>query len=468
MANTAIERAQAAKAALAKPAVNANGVVPDMAPTIRKGEDSMSSRPFRMLNMLGLLSGAVRPKDAVIESGMLAAFRKGLEETNSLINTASTSSFMYPGQASFLPDAAAYHKSTQEILEASSAGVADADPDHMDWIRRKINKSYDPQHQKTAMSYLTDTIGGSLVAPPVQGEVIPLMRNQSAVDRAGGRMVPLPPQGKWVAPRITGPSTGYWVGENTTITESNPTTGSVEMQAKKLAVLIRLPNELFKYASGSTDAMLREDMSKTLALGFDYACLYGAGSGNQPRGLASYTGSNEVIDYAATTTPTPSGVDTNGNTLMPQDGYRMAGYIEDRNFDLNGFKWIMRPRMWSAIASFRADAVTTGDQAGLFVQALTRMLADPIKSKWCDYEVVRSSQIPNNLTKGGGTGLTQAWGGCWGEMLLGMYGALEFQTTNQGSDLLALDQTMVRAILHADSVPRYPGAFIQYSSLIMG
>ena len=162
------------------------------------------------------------------------------------------------------------------------------------------------------------------------------------------------------------------------------------------------------------------------------------------------------------------GIGANGNTLQPQDGYRMAGYIEDRNFDLNSFKWIMRPRMWSAIASFRADAVTTGDQAGLFVQALTRLLADPIKSKWCDYEVVRSSQLPNNLTKSGGSGLTQIWGGNWNEMLLGMYGAIEFLTSNMGDTSVAYDQTLVRALLHADSVPRFPGAFIQYTSLIMG
>ncbi len=471
MAETALERAKNAKAALARPTQHGAAVVADNAPAIRKGEDALSSRPFRLINLLGAQAGQIPRENAKLELDLIGAFRKGLEETRMMPQGDTAGSMLYPGSRELLPDVVAYHKSTSDLLEACSAAMSD--PDEMTWTAKRldkimIQKGYEPRYEKTAMSYLTDTIGGSLVAPPTQGELIPLMRNQSAVDRAGGRMVPLPPQGKWVAPRQTGPSTGYWIGENTDITESNPTTGSVTMQAKKLAALIRVPNELFKYASGATDTLLREDMSKTLALGFDYAVLYGTGSGNQPRGLSSYTAANEVLDYAATTTPTPAGIGTNGNTLEPQDGYRMAGYIEDRNFDLAGFKWIMRPRMWSAIASFRADAVTTGDQAGLFVQALTRMLADPIKSKWCDYEVIRSSQIPNTLTKAGGSGLTQVWGGVWSEMLLGLYGAVEFLASNMGDTSLIRDQTLIRAILHADSVPRYSGAFCQYTELVMG
>jgi HK97 family phage major capsid protein len=470
MADTALERAQKAKAALSKP-TPASTLIVNGAPAIRKGEDTMSSRPFRLVNLLGAQAGQILPENAQLEINLVSGFKKALEDTHMMPNAYSPNSLLYPGSRELLPDVAAYHKATGDILEACTASMAD--PDETLWTAKRldkimIQKGYEPRYEKTAQSYLSDNLGGSLVAPPVQGEVIPLMRNQSAVDRAGGRMVPLPPQGKWVAPRQTGPSTGYWIGENTDITESNVTTGSVSMQAKKLAALIRVPNELFKYASGATDTLLREDMAKTLALGYDYAVLYGAGGGNQPRGLASYTGTNEVLDYAATTTPAPAGIDTNGNTLQPQDGYRMAGYIEDRNFDLNSYKWIMRPRMWSAIASFRSDSVTTGDQAGVFVQALTRMLADPIKSKWCDYEVVRSSQLPNNLTKAGGTGLTQIWGGIWSELLLGMYGAIEFLASNMGDTSLIRDQTLIRAILHCDSVPRYSGAFVQYSSLIMG
>ena len=471
MANPALERAKAQKVEAGKPVRPGSEVAPTHAPAVRKGEDAFSSRPFSMLRMLGVAAKKIKPEAAKIELDLISDFHKALEETGSMPETDTTESILYPGSRPCLPYAAAYHKATTALLAASGAAFAKSDPDEMEWIGDQIGgrfrKSYEPAFLKTAMSYLTDLTGGALVAPPEMGELIPLMRNQSAVDRAGARMVPLPPQGKWVAPRIASASTGYWIGENTAISESNPTTGQVEMMAKKLGVLIRIPNELFKYASVSADAMLREDMAKTLALGYDFACLYGT-SGAQPKGLLYFSGSDEVIDYA-TTSPTPGGVATDGNTVRPEDGYKMAAQVEDRNFDIeNGFKWIMRPRLWGTVASFRSSsgAVTTADQLGLFVQDLTRALGAGAPANWCGYPVVRSSQVRNTLTKGSGTGLSEVWGGVWREFLQGMYGAVEFATATQGDTMFAQDQTLVRGILHCDSVPRYPGAFTRYKEVL--
>lgn len=463
---TALERRANA---LSKPATDANAVAPGHAPAARRGEDSMSSRPFSILKMCGLVSKAIEPEFAKTELALTTAFKKALEETNCRPEKAGAGSWFYPGSRPLLPYAAAYHKATTDILEAAGAGMMQADPDEMSWIGAKLaaqshrnqrfDKSYEPMHTKSAMSYLYDNIGGTLVAPPEMGELIPLMRNQSAVDRAGARMVPLPPQGKWIAPRVTGPSTGYWIGENTTITQSNPTTGQVEMMAKKLGVLVLVPNELFKYASVAADAMLREDMAKTLSLGYDFACLYGT-SGSQPKGLVYYTDTNEVLFYTA------SQLGTNGNTLQPQDGYIMSATIEDRNFDLKNWKWIMRPLMWGYTASLRASVLTTGDQLGLFVQDLTRTLGAGAPPQWTGYPVVRSSQVRNTLTKGSANNLTEVWGGAWNEFLCGLYGAVEFATATQGDTMFANDQTTIRGILHADSCPRYPGAFAVCQSLI--
>lgn len=457
-----LNRANAAK----KPA--ANNVVSDNVPAIRKGEDSMSSRPFSMLRFFGAIGGQIERDQAKVELELTGNFKKALEETRQIPAKAGAGSQFLLGARDYLAYDVADHKATRDLYEATSTVRKSADPDQMLWEadrldRALVAKGYEPRFMKTAMSYLTDTTGGTLVAPPEMGELIPLMRNQSAVDRAGARSVPLPPQGKWVAPRMTGPSTGYWIGENTNITESNPTTGQVEMMAKKLAVLVRVPNELFKYASVSADAMLRTDIAKTLALGYDYACLYGT-SGAQPKGLVYYDSSNEVLTHVAST------VGADGNTLNPQDGYLMSAAIEDRNFDLNGWKWIMRPKMWGKIASFRSSsgAVTTADQLGLFVQDLTRKLGDGAPAQWCGYPVVRSSQLPNNLTKGSsGATLTEIWGGVWSEFLQGIYGAVEFASNPMGEATFTQDQTLIRGIMHCDSVPRYPGAFSRCTSLII-
>ena len=452
---------------LRKPRKDAEGVVP----SVRKGEDSMSSRPFSLLRLIGARSGILDADHAKAETDLIGRFNKALDETGAKASNTVAGSFFYPGQLSLLKDDAADHPATRELLQSAVSGPR-ADPDEVAWLAERtgrVQKGYGPQYVKTAMSYLTDTIGGALVPPPEMGELIPLMRNKSALDRAGARQVPLPPNGKWVAPRVTGPSTGYWIGENTAPTESNPTTGQVTMQAKKLAVLVRVPNELFKFTSAGADALLRDDVTKTLALGFDYAGLYGAGGGGQPKGIINYTDSNEALDYAGST-PTPTGVATNGNTLNPEDGYRMASAIADRNFDADGtaFKWIMRPKMWGAIASRRGDAVAAGDGAGVFVQSLTRILGDAVGKEWCGHEVVQSSQVRNNQTKGSGTGLTEVFGGVFGEFLMGLYGAIEFASNPMGDTSFQQDQTLIRGILHGDCVPRYPGAFVYYKQLVIG
>jgi hypothetical protein len=449
--------------ALATPAVNTKAVVPDHPPAIRKGESVLSSRPFRFTNFIGSLLGPdfIDADKAKLEIGLSKGFRNALEKTGQLHSGAGAGA-MYPVAKSFLKDETADTPEARELFNAIANGFEqEVDVDEIKWIARK---SFSPSVKKTAMSYLDDTIGGSLVAPAEQGELIPLIRNASAVDRAGAKQVPLPAQGKWVAPRITGPSTGYWITENTAISESNPTTGMVSMQAKKLGVLIRVPNELFKFASAASDAMLREDIAKTLALGYDYACLYGTGSG-QPKGLINYTGTNELIDYA-TTTPAPSGVDTNGNNVYPEDGYMMAALVEDRSFDVDGFKWIMRGKMKGTVVSYRTGAAAATDQAGPFAQDLTRALGFRAPPNWCGYDIVTSSQVRNTVTKGNRSNNSEIFGGVWNNLIQGIYGAMEFATATQGDTMFAADQSMIRGILYCDSVLRYPGSFVWYKEVI--
>lgn len=456
---TAVVRG-ALKAVDARPASKARALQPGEDVAVRKGESALTSRPFRLITMLGAMTGKVAPENAKVERELAHGFRKALEDTRQIAGEAEANSLLLPVKKGFLHDDAERTKAYRDLVAAVDG--SEVDRDELAWLAKNGSAAV----RKAAMSYLTETTGGSLVPPPEAGEVIPLMRNKSALDRAGARQVPLPPQGKWVAPRITGPSTGYWITESTAITESNPTTGAVEMMAKKNAVLIRIPNELFKFASAATDAMFREDVAKTLALNFDYAALYGTGSGGQPKGLIRYNTANELIDYAATT-PTPGGVAANGNTLRPEDGYRMAGQVEDRNFDLDSFKWVMRPTQKAKILSYRSDAVAANDAAGLFVQGLTRLFGDKVGDQFCGYPVVGSSQVRNTTVKGAsGAVLTEVFGGAWPEFLMGVYGAVEFAANAYGEATFIADQTLVRGILHCDCVPRYPGAFTWYQQLV--
>lgn len=424
---------------------------------IRTGEDSLTGRGFSLVKAFGMALGKLKADQCKVENEMLREFTAAVDETGCRHSELSGDSLLMPLGMDFLPEQVVHHKAYKTFRKAWDAGLAGYDPDEAAYYARRLVKA-------GGMSSLDDSVGGTLVAPPAQGELIDLVRPQEALLQAGATQVPLPPNGRIVYPAATSPTTAYWVGEKQTITDSEIGTGQVALTAKKLAVLVKVPNELFRFASVAADALIRKDASKSLALGLDNAALYGTGA-LQPKGLVSYTGTNELIDYAATTNPAPAGVATDGNSLQPEDGFRMAGLVEDRNFEFGG--WVMRPILWGGIASRRADAVTAADGKGQFVQSQFRELGDGVTPTWCGYKVTRSAVIRNNQSKGSATGvLTECWGGQWEHLLLGMYGAIEITTGSTGDTQLATDTTHVRVLMLCDAAPRYRGAFVYYKQLL--
>ena len=435
---------------------NTDGITQEQLPNVnvRKGENSLSSRPFRLLNVAGLQLGKVNPDYAKVELETLGNVRKAMEETGTLLAEMDTNSAIIPFSTRYLPDTLIESETFKKAMAPVAAGIREgADPDEVRWLQRRFYKTENP------LSYLDDLSGGTLVAPPDQGEVIELMRPVPGCQRAGAKVIPLPPQGKRVMPRITSAPTAYWITENTAITESQVGTGQVTLMSKKLAFAVRVPNELFKYASAAADGIIRSHGTRSLELGMDYAALYGAGSGGQPKGLKNFTGTDEVQIHTATTTG------TDGDTIQPQDGFRMIGKVEDRNFEFEG--WMMRSAAWAKVSSMRAASITTNDEAGPFVQDLVRAIGAGPGESWCGYKVTKSNVVDNTVAKGSATNLSQVWGGQWSALYLGMYGAVELLASNQAGTAFLQDQSIIRGILHCDSVPAYPGAFIYATSLVI-
>jgi HK97 family phage major capsid protein len=65
-----------------------------------------------------------------------------------------------------------------------------------------------------ALSWMDETVGGALVAPPMMGELIELLRNNEVLMAAGARVLPMPPQGRITFPRQTSAMTAFHVGES--------------------------------------------------------------------------------------------------------------------------------------------------------------------------------------------------------------------------------------------------------------
>ena len=425
-------------------------------PWARQGEDPLSSRGFSFMKMIGLISGAVDdPNQAKHERDISNRLH------NCFVKELGSQGYEYKGQgARFLaPLATSYMQDNvvprafrQEMRQMVAAGTDGADYGEMQWMRTKQLQNMG--YSKKALSWLNEVTGGAIVAPPEMGELIELLRNKEALVNAGARVVPLPPQGRLKYPRQTAASQTYWVGENSPITESIIGTGEVTLQAKKLAVLIKAPNELIRFASPAAEALLRDDMTKSLALGLDLAGLEGTGTDTRPRGIINMPNINRINS---------STQGANGDTVVGQDIYRMIAAVEESNAEFEAY--IMRPKTLYKYYQLRADAVSAGDSAGPYLFNLIREAQDDFPATLAGYPVVKSTQVSQVRSKGTATNLTYVVGGMWSDLLIGMFGAIEFAATTQGDTSFVNDQTWVRGILSADIQARHEAAFVLLDSL---
>lgn len=431
-----------------------------MAPWARNGEDPMSSRGFSFSKMIGLITGSIPKEQAKIEmdiaqrlnqvyvkdAGSLGYQMAGVG--NRLLAPLGTDLMHDP----FVSDSFRYE---MKSLIAAGAPRSAWDPNERNWIARKmLNTAKSPEVYQKALSWLTETQGAALVPPAEFGELIELLRNKEALVNAGAKTVPLPPQGRIQYPRQTSASLAYWIGENANIPDSTPGTGTVTLSAKKLAVRIIAPNELLRFASPAAEALLRDDMTKTLALKLDLAGLEGTGTDAQPRGVINLQYINQISS---------SQQGPNGDYITGKDIYRFIAAVEESNAEFEAF--IMRPKTLYKYYQLRADAVGTGDQQGLFLFNAIREAGDGVQAMLGGKKVVTSTQVSQSRTKGSATNLTYIVGGMWSDMLIGMFGAIEFAAATQGDTAFANDQTWVRGILSADIAARHDAAFVWMDNL---
>jgi HK97 family phage major capsid protein len=298
-------------------------------------------------------------------------------------------SFLVPLATAHLPAFEPHgQKLQQEIRAKMTADAARFDPDEAAWIANKIGL------RTKSLGTIQDTVGGSLVRFPVLGELIELQRNLEVFAAAGAQEIALPPNGRIQFPKLTGGSTAYWVGEASSITESQPATGNLDLQAKKLGVLVKVNNELLRFASPSAEGLIRMDMARVAALKADLAMLEGTG-GTQVKGL---------LTYGDITTHTASTPGTNGDTFQPQDVALMESKLPDAVSAPTA--WVMRKQMHAALMNRRADAVSAADAAGPFLFHPSRQASDAPPTELYGTKVVRSAQVSNARTKGGSSDLT--------------------------------------------------------------
>ena len=338
----------------------------------------------------------------------------------------------------------------EEVRQSVPAGAKGADPGELAYLaRRGVVRQSLSQFDDTGMGIFVG--GGDM-------EMIDLLRAREAFSRLGARELTLPPNGRLTMGRQTGATETFWIGERGEIPESEPETGLLSFLARKMACLVKAPNELIRFGGPTAEAFIRNDMARSMAVKADLAFLTGAGGSFQPLGLLNTPGVERVSASTA-------GV--NGDTLEPADLTRMRVAVEEKDVDPDRWGWLMRPTLLGQLLERRASAVATGDREGAYLFPANRGdIADGAPARLRGYPVVTSTQVPNDRAKGTAENLTALVAGDWSEAIVARAGVLEISSSGSGDTAFTRDETWFRAIQHLDFGLRRTEAFAVIDTLV--
>lgn len=165
------------------------------------------------------------------------------------------------------------------------------------------------------------------------GSFIELLRNKTLLTRLGvGTLSGL--VGNVAIPRQSTAATAYWLAEGDSVTESDQSFAQVGATPKRLAAQTAFTKQLLAQAGLDAEALIRDDLTRILAIAKDLAGIAGTG-GKQPLGILN--GPTTASDGNKLGTVTFGAAATWANVL----GFENA--IETANADIGTMQWLTNP-----------------------------------------------------------------------------------------------------------------------------
>ena len=131
---------------------------------------------------------------------------------------------------------------------------------------------------------LVTTTGSGMVGITFHNRLVSHMVDNSAILAAGATMLQTESGETYKVPKSTAFSTAAIVTEGGTITESDPTLGSVSLSAYKYGFIVQVSSELAEDAAFDLLGYLAEQAGTAIGNGFGAHAITGTGTG-QPRGI---------------------------------------------------------------------------------------------------------------------------------------------------------------------------------------
>ena len=253
------------------------------------------------------------------------------------------------------------------------------------------------------------------------GDFIDVLRNQSSVMAAGATMLGGLSGDVKIPKKTAAAAAAFISAEGGDAAESEMTIGNVSLTPKTLGAFTDVTRQLLIQSSLDVENLIRDDLTRAMALAIDSAALSGDGTGGAPTGIKNVSGINTVdFGTAPDTTPTFAQV------------VDMETQVATDNALLGNLSYIVHPTMYGYMKSTFIDAGSG------------RTIAE--NGRINGYNAVVSAQ--------GAAG--DLYFGNFNDLLIGMFGGLDivvdpYTASKSGTVRVVALQSVDAAVRHAAS-----------------
>lgn len=292
--------------------------------------------------------------------------------------------------------------------------------------------------EQKALGWVSGSSGGYWVAAEFLPEEFINYYAANIVCRKAGCRTLQPTGAPVQIPKVTAGATAYWVGQNSNITASDQTPNQLTMYPKFCVARTQISEFLAQSSEGVAESIVREDLSRVLALAVDDAMLEG--------NLATAT-PNIIEGMANTASIQNVDIGTNGGALTMAHLYSMKYALDLYNVPEEGRVWLMHPRTKNGIDQFLVNAETQHYVFGQNAELGPRNML-------IGYPVFTSTQLAINLSKGGGTeggvNLARLFLVNIKDIILAEWGGIGLKATDVGGNAWAQNAIEVKATAAVD------------------
>ena len=290
---------------------------------------------------------------------------------------------------------------------------------------------------------INGTGAANLVATTLlSGSFIEVLRAKAKVMSLGARMLS-GLVGNIAIPRQDSATSTYWVSpEGADLTESEVLFDQVTMSPKTLGARSQYTRQLLMQSTPDIEMLVRDDLSKVMALAIDAACVSGTGANGQPTGILNTAGIGSVA------------LGANGGAITIDALIDLETTLTEANVDEENLAYLTNAKQIGALKKLKdANGRYLWTQyPGVFGQRT------PTPGEINGYMAARSNNVPSNLTKGTGTNLSAVIFGNWGELIIGEWGVLEVLPNPYGAGFNS-GSIDIRALQSVDVKMRHTASF---------